>query len=113
EFLVEVAIARIPLGGPPMFTGFVRDITPRKQMETALQERADALVKADHAKDQFLAMLAHELRNPIGAISNAVQILKLRNGADPRLQRPVEIMERQVEHQVRMLEDLLNVSRIA
>jgi PAS domain S-box-containing protein len=113
EFPVELAITRIPLGGPPMFTGFVRDITPRKQMETALQERADALVKADRAKDQFLAMLAHELRNPIGAISNALQILKLRNGDDPRLQRPLEIMERQVEHQARMLEDLLNVSRIA
>lgn len=113
EFPVELAITRIPCGGPPMFTGFVRDITQRQQMEAALQERAEALVKADRAKDQFLAMLAHELRNPIEAISNALHLLKLRSGDDPRMQRPLEIMERQVEHQARMLEDLLNVSRIA
>jgi signal transduction histidine kinase len=100
--------------------GVITDITEPKRLEEALQqshallaERADRLTDADRAKDEFLAMLAHELRNPLGAMSNAVQLFKQLGLPDPRMERAQEIIERQVEHQRRMLDDLLDVSRVA
>ncbi|MFO0968902.1 MAG: ATP-binding protein [Gemmataceae bacterium] len=68
--------------------------------------------EADHRKNQFLAMLAHELRNPLAPIRNALQILRLGEMPDPDQVWAVEIMERQVQHLVRLVDDLLEVSRI-
>jgi PAS domain S-box-containing protein len=68
--------------------------------------------EADHRKDEFLAMLAHELRNPLAPIRNALHIMK-QTGADAAvLERVREMMERQVQHMTRMVDDLLDVSRI-
>jgi PAS domain S-box-containing protein len=68
--------------------------------------------EADHRKDEFLAMLAHELRNPLAPIRNALHIMK-QAGADAAiLERVREMMERQVQHMTRMVDDLLDVSRI-
>jgi signal transduction histidine kinase/CheY-like chemotaxis protein len=92
--------------------GVCTDITERQRREDELRERVEQLARADRAKDRFLAVLAHELRNPIGTISNTLQLLKLRAGADPRLERPLEIIGRQVDYQAHLLDDLLNVSRI-
>jgi signal transduction histidine kinase/ActR/RegA family two-component response regulator len=67
--------------------------------------------EADRRKDEFLAMLAHELRNPLAPVRNGLQILKM--GADPAsVERAREMMERQVAHLVRMVDDLMDVSRI-
>lgn len=71
------------------------------------------LQDADQRKDQFLAMLAHELRNPLSAISNALQVLRHSPQGDPRAARAQDIIERQVHHQVRLVDDLLDVTRIA
>jgi PAS domain S-box-containing protein len=77
------------------------------------QKRAEALLKeADGRKDEFLAMLAHELRNPLAPIRNAVQILRLLGPAEPRLQWARDVIDRQVEHLTRLVDDLLDVSRI-
>jgi PAS domain S-box-containing protein len=71
-----------------------------------------ALKEADRRKDEFLALLGHELRNPLAPISNSLGILKL-PGADVTISRQArEMMERQVEHMVRLVDDLLDVSRI-
>jgi len=83
----------------------IRDITSRKQAEEALRE-------ADRRKDEFLAMLAHELRNPLAPIRNAVQILRRAGSSDPILQRSRDIIDRQVEHLARLVDDLLDISRI-
>ncbi|HYO15096.1 MAG TPA: response regulator [Thermoanaerobaculia bacterium] len=83
----------------------VIDITERKQMEEALKE-------ADRRKDEFLAMLAHELRNPLAPIRNAAQVLKLLAPADARQQWAREVIERQTQHLTRLVDDLLDVSRI-
>ena len=83
-----------------------RDITDQKRMHAELRE-------ADRRKNEFLAMLAHELRNPLAPIHNAVQILR-RQGADAQaVSSASEMMERQVGQLVRLVDDLLDVSRIS
>lgn len=70
------------------------------------------LREADQRKDEFLATLAHELRNPLAPISNSLHLLRLSGDLDPAVSRVREIMERQVAHLVRLVDDLLEVSRI-
>jgi PAS domain S-box-containing protein len=71
-----------------------------------------ALREADRRKDEFLALLGHELRNPLAPISNALHVLKLPQSNDQMRQQAREMLERQVEHMVRLVDDLLDVSRI-
>ncbi|MFL5245838.1 MAG: PAS domain S-box protein [Gemmataceae bacterium] len=68
--------------------------------------------EADRRKDDFLAMLAHELRNPLAPVRNALQILRMRNADGVTVERAKDVMERQMEHLVRLVDDLLDVSRI-
>ena len=72
----------------------------------------EALKDADQRKDQFLAMLAHELRNPLAPISNAVQIMKVEGLNGPNFQWSIKVIEDQIKHMTRMVDDLLDVSRI-
>ena len=81
------------------------DVTERRLAE-------DALKLADREKDDFLALLAHELRNPLAPIRTAVQLLKMRRQTDPEGQRLHAVIDRQVQHLVRMVDDLLDVSRV-
>jgi signal transduction histidine kinase/ActR/RegA family two-component response regulator len=81
------------------------DLIERKQAEDALRE-------ADRRKDEFLAILAHELRNPLAPIRNSLNILQLTHKGDPAVERLGEMMDRQVNHMVRMVDDLMEVSRI-
>jgi PAS domain S-box-containing protein len=92
-------------GRPARVIGSAVDITKRKQMEDALKE-------ADRRKDEFLAMLAHELRNPLASIRNAAQVMKLIGTPQPDHQWAREVIERQVHHMTLLLNDLLDVSRI-
>jgi PAS domain S-box-containing protein len=77
----------------------------RMRVETSLKE-------ADRRKSEFLAVLAHELRNPLAPIRNGLQILRPRVSADELLQRTVQIMDRQISHVVHLVDDLLDLSRI-
>jgi len=80
----------------------------------AERERAEATLKSsDRRKDEFLAILAHELRNPLAPISNALQILRINPTSHPETDELVEMMERQVNHLVRLVDDLMEVSRIS
>ncbi len=90
----------------------IRDISERRRMELKMRRQAAALAEAVDRKDQFLAMLSHELRNPLGSILNAVQILRLRTEADPIQQKARAILERQVGHMTHLVDDLLEVSRL-
>lgn len=91
--------------GSVLWYGFIHDITERKQVEARLK-------LMDARKNEFLAMLGHELRNPLAPISNTVQVLKRRNFTDPTLESGLNIISRQVNHLSRLLDDLLDVSRI-
>jgi signal transduction histidine kinase len=83
------------------------------QGEVAERSRAEqALKEADRHKDEFLAMLAHELRNPLAPIRNAVHLMKMKPLADPQLLLSRDIIERQLLHLTRLVDDLLDVSRI-
>jgi PAS domain S-box-containing protein len=90
----------------------LRDRTDlRAQVET-LENRVNALLKADERKTLFLGTLAHELRNPLAPLANAVRLLRLTRADDPDLNYPVKLIERQVEFLRRMVDDLLDVTRI-
>jgi signal transduction histidine kinase len=73
----------------------------------------EALKEADEQKDRFLAVLSHELRNPLAAIRTALHILKGGNFSEVQRQRSLGIIERQTNHQVRLVDDLLDVNRIS
>jgi signal transduction histidine kinase len=77
-----------------------------------LRTRAETLAEIDRRKDEFLAMLAHELRNPLGAIANASYLQEQLGPTEPQMARAVVIIRRQTQHLVRMVDDLLDVSRI-
>jgi len=76
------------------------------------QKAEDALIVADRRKDEFLATLAHELRNPLAPIRTGLDILRIRSGDAQATQRATDIMERQLRQMVRLVDDLLDVSRI-
>lgn len=81
------------------------DFIERSQTEAALKN-------ADRTKDEFLAMLAHELRNPLAPIMNAVRVLRLSNGNAGTLRSATDMLERQAAHLVRLVDDLVDISRI-
>jgi PAS domain S-box-containing protein len=88
------------------------DITERKKAEEVVRESQKALLEADKRKDEFLATLAHELRNPLAPIRNSLHILRA-SASNPAASRVQEMMERQVAHMVRLVDDLLELSRIS
>jgi PAS domain S-box-containing protein len=95
-----------------LFARQAADLIDRQWAEEALQRQAEALREADARKDEFLATLAHELRNPLAPIRNALQILKLSSGDLATSARMVGMMERQLQQLVRLVDDLLDVSRV-
>ena len=91
---------------------YFRDISDRKRAEESLQRAQESLRESDRRKSEFLALLAHELRNPLAPIGNGLKILTLRGATDPISDRTIEMMERQLKHLVRLVDDLLDVGRI-
>ena len=87
------------------FIGAVVDVTQRARAEDALRD-------ADRRKDEFLAILAHELRNPLAPIRNAAEVLRLVSPPDAIIASARDVIERQVDQMVRLIDDLLDVSRI-
>jgi len=119
EFPVEIAITRVSDDGPPMFTGFVRDLTSRvqadREREQLLEREATARSEAEaanRAKDEFLATLSHELRTPLNAIVGWTRML-LDGTMDGRsTRRALEVIDRNAHLQVQLVADILDVSRI-
>jgi signal transduction histidine kinase len=84
----------------------------RRDAESKLLEMNAALSQADRRKDEFLATLAHELRNPLAPIRNVIELLKLQLPATEQATRPLAVLERQVGHLHHLVDDLLDISRI-
>ena len=112
EFPIELSLAAWSTDEGRFYTGIVRNIAERKQLERA-KAQSEMLADLNRRKDEFLAMLSHELRNPLAPISTAVQLLRLDKDDDPSLQPAMSILERQVTHLTRLVDDLLEVSRIS
>jgi PAS domain S-box-containing protein len=91
---------------------FVAETTERKRAEAVLREHAVELAEAAREKDEFLAMLGHELRNPLAPIRTALTLLRRAGSQDPVVVRVHDVMDRQITHMVRLLDDLLDVARI-
>jgi PAS domain S-box-containing protein len=88
------------------YIGILNDITQRREAVEALQE-------ADRRKDEFLAVLAHELRNPLAPLRNGLQVMRLGADNPDLVARTRDMMDRQLSHMVRLIDDLLDVSRIS
>jgi CheY-like chemotaxis protein/nitrogen-specific signal transduction histidine kinase len=99
----RATVAFLGDGARPRFSFVAEEITDQKTV-------AEALRRANRSKDEFLAMLGHELRNPLSPIVTAIQLLKLRGNG--QYGKTLEIVERQVQYLIRLVDDLLDVSRI-
>jgi PAS domain S-box-containing protein len=89
-----------------------RDIGPEKRLEEELRQHTEELAEAHRQKDQFLAMLAHELRNPLAPLRTGVHILRQSQTPSEVRERTHDMMDRQLRHLSRLVDDLLDVSRI-
>ncbi len=90
----------------------MEDITVRKQLETTLRQRVEELAAADRSKNEFLALLAHELRNPLAPLRNAAHVLEAAGADGAAIEQARNMMNRQIQNMTRLIEDLLEVSRI-
>ncbi|MDR3636722.1 MAG: PAS domain S-box protein [Isosphaeraceae bacterium] len=104
-----VSLIRDGAGKPARVAAIIEDVTERKRLEGELGRRMDELADADRRKDEFLAILAHELRNPLAPIRNALHLMRRPGGDEPER----AMAERQVAHLVRLVDDLMDVSRIS
>lgn len=92
---------------------FTRDVTERVLLEQEVQARLTQLSEMDRHKDEFLAMLGHELRNPLAAIRNLAELMRrMERGEDPKYRERCEMLTRQVQQMGRLVDDLLDASRI-
>jgi PAS domain S-box-containing protein len=105
EVIGLISSAVVEINGRPCVLSSVTDITDRKRAEEALQA-------ADRAKDEFLAMLGHELRNPLGALASAARLLDREGGTPGVAARARDVIGRQLDHLTRLVDDLLDVSRL-
>jgi PAS domain S-box-containing protein len=108
----NVSLIRDRRGKAKHLVLLVEDITHRKSLEQELQRRVHEMAQADRRKDEFLALLAHELRNPLAPIRNGVEVMRVVGLNDPQLRDVRDMMERQVNHISRLVDDLLDVSRV-
>jgi signal transduction histidine kinase len=97
---------------PAELIATVKSLLRLRHAEQEMRLRADQLAEADRRKDEFLAMLAHELRNPLAAIMTAIGILERKPSEDTKEVRMRSIIQRQTHHLARLVDDLLDVSRI-
>jgi len=100
-------------GGILAYGKILRDRTDQKEQLETLRNQAEALVKADEHKNIFLSTLSHELRNPLAPLVNALQLMRMASPDYPALQYPIKLIERQVQFIRRLVDDLLDVTRIS
>jgi PAS domain S-box-containing protein len=110
---VSVSPIRDPAGEVVAAAAIKRDISERRRGEEALRASNDLLREANQRKDEFLALLGHELRNPLAPLRNAVQLLRLRPGDPNVVAQAREMIDRQTTQLTRLVDELLDASRIA
>ena len=111
ELLSNITVLERPVRITTLISGLRTAIRSRRR-QYELRDRIEAMRQTDRRKDEFLATLAHELRNPLAPIRNALQILRLSRGDEQLAEQAHSMMERQTQQMVRLIDDLLDVSRI-
>jgi PAS domain S-box-containing protein len=109
----DVYAARLGDAGSSTVAILFNDITQRKQADDDLRRLADELAESDRRKTEFLATLAHELRNPLAPLSSGLQVMRLSASDPAAIERTRAMMERQVSHMVHLVDDLLDIARIS
>ncbi len=113
-YRIDTNFPLIDASGDVYGTGHISlDVTELKRTELALREANEKLREADRRKNEFIAMLSHELRNPLAPIRNSLYILERSAPGGEQAERAQAVIARQVEHMTRLIEDLLDVSRIS
>jgi protein-histidine pros-kinase len=112
EFPVEISLGVLPTDFGYLIASAIRDVSDKKQLEAELSQRTQQLEDANRNKDVFMGMLAHELRNPLAAISMAVEIFRERP-SDEEPEHLLDIISRQTLQMLHLVDDLMDVSRIA
>jgi signal transduction histidine kinase len=110
--VAELHVAETAWEGEPAVLATLRDISERKALEAQLRQKVQELAEADRRKDEFLAMLAHELRNPLAPIRNALYIMKARESDPGIVAQTRALIEQGVQSITRLVDDLLDVTRI-
>jgi len=114
RYVQSVETIRTDINGKPKWiVGTNLDVTQRRETEERLRRLAAELHEADRRKDEFLATLAHELRNPLAPLRNGLQLLRMVGSGDETSGMALEMMERQLCQMVRLVDDLMDVSRIS
>ena len=114
RWMLDNGVPRIGTDGAAIgYVGSCVDIHERKELEESLAERTQQLRLAERRQGQFLAMLSHELRNPLAPIANAASVLRTLESSNPILVRLREILERQVARMGHLIEELIDVTRAA
>ncbi len=112
EFPIDVSISPLPPQKEIFIASTIRDMTSHRRLEEELRQRTRELEEADRQKDNFLSTVAHELRSPLTVLSLAVQFLRLPQ-ADPKLhEQTLSRLERQTAYMARLIEDLLDLTRV-
>jgi PAS domain S-box-containing protein len=112
EFPAEISLSPLPAEDGFVIATAIRDVTEQRRMQEELRRRTQELEDAIQHKDEFLGMLAHELRNPLAAIGNAIEVLRLgRPNADHEW--VCDVISRQTEQVLHLVDDLMDVSRLA
>ena len=111
-FPMELAVSEVRLGDRRLFTGIVRDVTERKQVEEDLRRAKEAAEAANRAKDHFLAIVSHELRTPLNPILATASFLETSSEVPPAMRQHVAAIRRNVEQEARIVDDLLNLTRL-
>ena len=112
EFPIDVLLSPLPTSAGILVASAIRDMTPHRQLEDALRERTRELEEADRQKDHFLSAVAHELRSPLAVLSQVAYILRSPQAGAEMQQSAVGALERQTSLMVRLVEDLLDLSRV-
>ena len=110
--LVQAKLFYSESGAPSRLSGICMDITERKELAETLRASMEELKQADQKKSEFIAILSHELRNPLAPIINAVEVLRAKDVSDRERDWSREVIHRQVQQMIRIMDDLLDVGRI-
>ena len=111
EFPIDVALSPLHAGGKLLVAAAIRDMSVYRKLEAELRQRSQDLEEADRLKDQFLATLAHELRNPLAALSLAGQRLRLPDAAD-RIGFVADVIGNETAHMTRLVEELFDIASV-